>query len=63
MYIEMFCIKAVPEKREILYHKVHISVISNRYKHTDFQIPIALMISSSIFLKQSSFSGITAQFD
>ena len=36
LYIEMLCNKAVPEKRKILYHKVHISVISNRYKHTDF---------------------------
>jgi hypothetical protein len=59
----MLCIKAVPEKREILYHKAHISVISYCYKHTDFQIPIGLMISSSIFLKQSSFSGSAAQFD
>ena len=61
--IEMFCIKAVSEKCEILYHKVHISVISDFYKHIDFQIPNGLMISSLIFLKQSSFSGMAAQFD
>jgi hypothetical protein len=59
----MFCIKAVPEKRVILYHKVHISVISYCYKHTHFQMPIGLMISSSVFLRQLSFSGSAVQFD
>ena len=63
LVIEMFCIKAVPEKREIFYQKVYISVISDFYKHNDFLIPIGLMISSSIFLKQSSLSGISTQFD
>jgi hypothetical protein len=38
------------------------SIISNCYKHTDFQIPIGLMISSLIFVKQTSFSGSAAQF-
>ena len=59
----MFCNKMVLKKREIPYQTTSISVISNFYKHTDFQIPIGLMISSSIFLKQSSFSGIAAQLD
>jgi hypothetical protein len=61
-FIEMFCNKTVLKKREILYHKAHISVISDYYRHNDFHIPIGLMISSSIFLKQSSFSGSVAQF-
>ena len=61
--IEMFCNQTVLKKREILYHKAHISVISDYYRHNDFHIPIGLMISSSIFLKQSSFSGSAAQFD
>jgi hypothetical protein len=59
----MLCIKAVAEKREILYQKVYISVISDYYRHTDFQILIGLMISSLIFPKQSSFSGIEAQLN
>jgi len=59
----MFCIKAVAEKRVILYHKVHISVISDYYRHADFQILIGLMISSLIFPKQSSFLGIAVQLD
>lgn len=57
----MFCIKAVPKSREILYHKVHISVISVCYKLTDFKIPIGLMVTSLIFLKQSSFLSISTQ--